>query len=379
MKKETHILVIIFFLLKSIVFAQIKIVGKIFDSSNNEVLVGTNIQVEDFDIRTISNEEGNFEIKAIKLPITLIISHVGYKKIKKLIERDEIVKISLTQEPIQLPEVRTGNPSLAIINAMIQKSQQLASDKHFYKAFYRRVSSNNGEVSRVQEMFTNVSWNIEGISEWQPINIRYAEVNALPSSNSYILTFINSAVVHKYENFPINSIDISKKYEFKIKTYTNIGTDNETAIVVFKSFDLKGSGELYINTKKDKLLKIKGLQKAVLHGKFKKSYTFEANFRENSKGQTVFDNIFVTVMTGRTLDLRKAKEQLWLYFEKEITGFEKNNPIYPSFLKSDQKILQSVPYNANYWRENIPFPATDNIKKIIEKMERSDKFTSNFN
>ena len=201
----------------------------------------------------------------------------------------------------------------------------------------------------------------------------------MPSSNSYILTFINSAVVHKYENFPINSIDISKKYEFKIKTYTNIGTDDETAIVVFKSFDLKGSGELYINTKKDKLLKIKCLHKAVLHGKFKKSYTFEANFRENSKGQTVFDNIFVTVMTGRTLDLRKAKEQLWLYFEKEITGFEKNNPIYPSFLKSDQKILQSVPYNANYWRENIPFPATDNIKKIIEKMERSDKFTSNFN
>jgi hypothetical protein len=77
--------------------------------------------------------------------------------------------------------------------------------------------------------------------------------------------------------------------------------------------------------------------------------------------------------------LRKAKEQLWLYFEKEITGFEKEGQVYPRFLKSDRKVLLAVPYSPNYWQENIPFPATNNIKKIIEKMEKSDRFRSNFN
>jgi hypothetical protein len=378
MKK--YIMVIFATLILSVsCLGQVVISGKILDSKNNQPLIGASIHIENTDIRTISNEEGDFEIKTYSLPVTLIISHVGYKKERKVIYKADYITIPLSQESIDLAEVRIENSAISIINSMVEKSLSLTSDKQFYRAFYRRISSNNGDVSRIQEMFTNVSWNIEGIDEWQPINIRYAEVNPLPSSNSYILTFVNSAVVHKYDYFPINSIDISKKYEFKIKTYINMGTDDEIAIIVFKSFDLKGSGELYINTKKDRLLKIKGLQKAVLHGRFKKSYSFEANFRENSKGQTVFDNIFVTVTTGRTLDLRKAKEQLWLYFEKEIMGFEKHSQIYPSFLKSDQKILQSVPYNATYWEENIPFPTTDNIKKIIEKMEQSDKFTSNFN
>jgi CarboxypepD_reg-like domain len=379
MKKRITIIFATLISLSVNCIGQIIISGKILELNSSQPSIGASIQIENTDIRTISNEEGGFEIKTSTLPITLIVSYVGYKKERMYISKADFVTIKLSQETVELAEVRVGNSALVILNAMIQKELLSTSKKQLYRAFYRRISSNNGVVSRFQEMFTNVSWNLEGISEWQPINIRYAEVNPLWSSNSYILTFIHTAIVHKYEGFPINSLDLGKQYQFKIKTYTNIGTDNETAIITYKSLDSKRTGEIYVNTKNDNLLKITGINKAVLHGKFKKTYSFEANFREKNKGQTVFDNIFVTETTGRTLDLRKAKERLWLYFEKEITDFDKEKPIYPAFLKSDRKILLSVPYSTNYWLENVPFSATENIKKIIEKMEQSDKFTSNFN
>ena len=113
------------------------------------------------------------------------------------------------------------------------------------------------------------------------------------------------------------------------------------------------------------------------HG-LKKATTFEANFMENTKGEMVFNNIFLVETTGRRLDIRKATEKVWLYFQEEIPSFGKET-IYPAFLKNDDKIILSIPYDANFWKDNMPFPATDNVKKIIEKMEKSDKFTSNFN
>lgn len=224
----------------------------------------------------------------------------------------------------------------------------------------------------------NISWSVEGVREWQPTNIRYAKVNPLYSRNVYFYSFLYSAIFHKYEGFSINSTEIGKGYELKIKNYINIGTPEEIAVISFESTDKQKYGYIYVKTKKDQLLKIVENQKSNIGRGFKQASTFEANFREDTKGETVFDNIFIVETTGRRFDIKKATEKVWLYFQNEIPSFEKGT-IYPAFLKNDDKIIVSIPYDAKFWQEKIPFPATDNIKKIIEKMEKSDKFTSNFN
>jgi len=224
----------------------------------------------------------------------------------------------------------------------------------------------------------NVSWGVEGVNEWQPTNIRYAKVNPLYSRNVYFLSFLYSAIFHKYDGFSINSIEIGRGYKLKIKNYINIGTPDEIAVISFESIDKQKYGYIYIKTKKDQLLKIVENQKRKMQHGFKATCTFEANFRENTKGETIFDNIFIVENTGRRLDIKKATEKVWLYFQDEISSFGKGT-IYPAFLKNDDKIILSIPYDANFWKKSVPFPATENIKKIIEKMEQSDKFSSNFN
>jgi CarboxypepD_reg-like domain len=378
LKSFSTIFFITFLLLHdSTCLGQTIITGKVIDSSNKDFLIGTSVQVEKSNFKTISNEEGDFELNISQLPVTLIFSHVGYKKEKIVIVKAIENIISLTQEPVELAEVQVGNPAIAILNAIVQKTYSSTSAKKYYKTFYRRISANDGDINRVQEMFANVTWNIkEGISEWQPINIRYAEVNPLPSRNLYFLSFLHAAAVHKDSHFPINNIEIGSNYSFKVKKYFNIGTDNEVAVINFESLDTKRYGEIYVNTKKDILLKIKESQKIEMQGKIKKILFFEANFKEYND-QIIFDNIFITETTGKKLDLRKANEKVWLYFQNEISVLEKGN-IYPAFMRSDTKIMTSIPYDTDFWKENIPFTAPISIKKIIEKMEKSNKFTSNF-
>ncbi|HAK77645.1 MAG TPA: hypothetical protein DCM71_12220 [Runella sp.] len=372
------ITLILLFFLSEIAYGQYTVSGKVVDLSNKNLLFGSSIQVENSAVKTISNEDGEFEVKLSTLPATIIISHVGYKKVRIPVNSSDYLKVNLSQEPIRLPEVRVGNPAVAILNAVVEKSRLLENQKKYFNAFYRRISSNNGSINRIQEIFMNVSWSVDGVKEWQPTNIRYAKVNPLYSRNGYFLTFLYSAIFHKYERFSINSVEIGKGYELKIKNYINIGTPDEIAVISFESTDQQKDGYIYVKTKKGQLLKIVENQKIKLQHGFKITTNFEANFRENSKGETTFDNIFVVETTGKRFDLKKATEKIWLYFQDEIPSFEKGT-IYPAFLKNDDKIILSIPYNAKFWQDKIPFPATENTKKIIEKMEKSDKFTSNFN
>lgn len=376
MKKISFFLLLLFF--SKLGFGQHIITGNVNDVQNKSRLFGTFIQVENSTIRTISNDNGDFEIKLLTLPSIIIVSHVGYKKVRLLIDNSKSLKIKLVQEPIELAEVRVGNPAISILNAVVDKARSIETPKRYFNAFYRRISSNNGDVSRVQEICMNVSWGVEGVSEWQPTNIRYAKVNPLPSRNVYFLSFLYSAIFHKNEVFSINSTEIGKGYDLKIKNYIDIDSPEEIAVISFESIDKQKNGYIFIKTKKNQLLKVVENQKIKMRHRFKMTLTFEANFRENAKGETIFDNIFILESTGRSLDFKKANEKVWLYFQDEIDSFEKGT-IYPAFLKSDAKIMLSVPYNPDYWKKNIPFPATDNIKKIIEKMEQSNKFTSNFN
>ena len=371
------IIVLLFFFAEG-VLAQHTITGKVIDSSNQLLLFGSSIQVENSDIKTISNEEGEFEIKLPTLPAFIIISHVGFKKVRISVNSDEYLKVNLLQEPIELAEVRVGNPAISILNAVVEKAHLVENQKKYFSAFYRRISSDDGSINRIQEIFMNVSWSAEGVGEWQPTNIRYAKANPLYSRNVYFLSFLYSAIFHKFDGFSINSIEIGRGYELKIKSYINISSPDEIAVISFESSDKQKNGYIYVKTKKDQLLKIVENQKRKMQHGLRATTTFEVNFVENTKGEMIFNNIYIVETTGRMLDIRKATEKVWLYFQEEIPSFGKGS-IYPAFLKNDNKIILSIPYDANFWKDNMPFPATDNVKKIIEKMEKSNKFTSNFN
>jgi iron complex outermembrane recepter protein len=81
--KSKHIfttIVILFLTSKSFSQGAYIISGKILDSTNTQVLPGASIKIKGTNVGTAAKEDGSFLIKAFQqLPITLVISSIGYK------------------------------------------------------------------------------------------------------------------------------------------------------------------------------------------------------------------------------------------------------------------------------------------------------------
>ena len=95
----------LFFSLK--IFAQeITIKGNIIDKATKETLIGANIQLKGTTVGTVTDIDGNFELKAITtLPTTIIITYLGYAE-QEVVIQDENQKIKITLEP---QEIRMSN------------------------------------------------------------------------------------------------------------------------------------------------------------------------------------------------------------------------------------------------------------------------------
>lgn len=371
----------IFFVIISFISdAQIVLTGEILDKSDKQPLIGATVRVVGTNVSTIANEEGMFSIQVDKLPVDLTFSYVGYQSNSKKILSTDVGKVVMQYEPIMLSEVTTGNPAIALLNNVVRKALSDTTNK-YYKAFYQRVSTDNGQFSRIQEMFLNVSWNVFGVSGWQPITIRSAENNPRQNSNQYFLSFLYSGIVFRHTNSPINSIEIGNNFTLKVKQYINAETDREIAVINFFSIDKKSpknTGEIYISTKNNNLLKV---TRHINYDskKFKREISINAIFDESENGENYCKNIYINEKSGRKGTFKKSDEKIWLYFVNSMKGFDRNGKIYAPFFKSDKKILDETPYNADYWAKNIPFTQTKLVDRAVKNLEKEGKFKGNFN
>ena len=97
MKKQ--LLLIYLFLLTGTICsqAQHRITGKVTDSSNNETLVGATVLIKGTTTGASTNIDGSFELLYTnELPVTLVISFLGFESKEIVIANDTPVKINLS-------------------------------------------------------------------------------------------------------------------------------------------------------------------------------------------------------------------------------------------------------------------------------------------
>lgn len=106
MKKQ--LLLIYLFLLTGTICsqAQHRITGKVTDSSNNETLVGATVLIKGTTIGASTNVDGSFELLYTnELPVTLVISFLGFESKEIIIANDTPVKINLSSSMTSVKEV----------------------------------------------------------------------------------------------------------------------------------------------------------------------------------------------------------------------------------------------------------------------------------
>lgn len=374
-------LLVIFSLTSS---AQTQISGLILDSLTQKPIVGVSVSDAKTGNGTITNEEGEFRIVLENTQGKLLVSHVAYKKRNLEVRNSDFLKVNLSISAIQLPEFQTGNPAIAILNAVIRKAVSDSANKHYYKAFYQKVSYFNGKYTKFQQLFTNVSWSQMGVERWQPLNIRYGQLarqRHFPQ-NMIVVPFLYSAVYKNHKNFPLNAIDISSNYNFSIKHYLNIGTSDELVVIKCKPSKsnvniVKFEGELVVNSQKDLLMRIKGTYTQKSQNGFSKTTDVDINFKESKEGYSVFDHLFISDKAHRRLQNYKNEDKIWFYFLNESQEFEIIDS-RPAYVLKDIKILNETAYNPEYWKQNIPIKQTKIEEEIIKYFEKKGEFKSNF-
>ena len=85
--------------------AQTKITGQVTDAGTGEPLIGANLKVKDQQKGAIADHEGKFIISVEKLPVTLLISYVGYTTTEVVIKSEAFRKITMTEDSKALSEV----------------------------------------------------------------------------------------------------------------------------------------------------------------------------------------------------------------------------------------------------------------------------------
>jgi hypothetical protein len=263
------------------------------DEATQQPIVGVGVQVVGSSQGTITNTDGEFALTITQWPIEVVFSHVSYQKRKKTITENAFQRISLPVAVIQLGEATAGNPAVAILNAVVQKAVRDSNDVFHYQTYYQKVSRTGSKFTRIHEAFMNIAWKTTGITQWQPLQARMAELedSRYRYGNFLYGTFLETVVIRKYVPFPLNIIDITKNYHFKLEGYLQEGTDEEVPVI--QCTPKKGTekvtrfeGKIMVLTKWDALLQVTGTYDYPGNSKWKSDKEITVSYRLNDQRKT---------------------------------------------------------------------------------------------
>ncbi|MCU4164870.1 carboxypeptidase-like regulatory domain-containing protein [Carboxylicivirga caseinilyticus] len=136
--------------------------GTIMDSDNGSPLIFANLTVEDTNIATVSNSEGDFSLKIPKemLNKKLTVSYIGYKSkmvdIKDLKGDKNKIKLELLTVSLDAINVFPKDPYLLIQAVIQRRNENYIQEESLMTAFYRETIKNRRQYASLSEAVVEV-------------------------------------------------------------------------------------------------------------------------------------------------------------------------------------------------------------------------------
>jgi hypothetical protein len=135
------------------------------DADSRQPLATANIRAKDTFFATISNEDGAFVIEVSELPVTLIITHIGYADQEVLVNRAAEI-LSIRMQPIAYPFeeiIITPDMGSAIMQKVIERKRQWRLNLKRFKAmaYTRQVAENLEDEARIVgigDLVSEIHW-----------------------------------------------------------------------------------------------------------------------------------------------------------------------------------------------------------------------------
>lgn len=374
------LLIIFFFLTSNILLAQ-TIKGKIIDEDAHNGIAYATIQVDE-NHKTISNENGEFELSVKSLPCNLHISHISYQSVK-ISTSDQFLIQKLKPVAQNLNEVVVGNYALSIMKSTYDKALANVEESFFAKAFLRQIAYEKDRPTYLNEIFFHADWKSYGLLKWLPVESRFLQNDSHVSyTNMSVSTFeLSGFLANSHVMKPLSS-KLDSLYSFRIKsTYQLNGS--EVAII---GCQLKVNtekpyfeGDYYINTDTYQVLKLDGKIKnfgltsnGILRAKARE-INLMSQYRLNNEQKNVLD-FSVFALKSKMTVLGFGTRELELYNTLYMIDY---NNSYQNNLKAlqsktnDVKTTQNMVYNSDFWKSNHIIKRTIKEEEAIKNLEKA--------
>jgi len=221
-------LYILFFILTSTAFSQVKVSGTVIDESNEPVPFAS-VTFKGSTIGTVSDENGKFYLESDKTYTHLFVSFLGFEmKTIQLQARNFDLKIVLTENSASLDEVvvysgkikKKGNPAIAILRKIWAKKRQ--NGIHLYKQYeYDKYEKIEFDLNSIDEKFKKKKL-------FKGMEFIFDQVDTSNiTGKSYLPIFINEAMYKTYgKNKP-------KKLREELVANKNSGFDSNQELIEF--------------------------------------------------------------------------------------------------------------------------------------------------
>ena len=163
MKSKFSIIFLLCLLACSVAFAQTdslrySIRGSVRDSANGKALPYVSVTLPGTNYATVTNQDGTFVIKSDLPPRFVSFSLLGYKVLTLPVERDDVMRVSLTRGEYTLDaaQVISGDPLTLLREAMYRIPDNCPSEPELFDCFYRETAQKRGRFIYVSEAVTKM-------------------------------------------------------------------------------------------------------------------------------------------------------------------------------------------------------------------------------
>ncbi|MFC3563120.1 carboxypeptidase-like regulatory domain-containing protein [Pedobacter jamesrossensis] len=382
-------------------FAQTIIQGKVVDETTGEAIPFVSLMIVGTQTTSITNENGDFTIKASNLPVKLKLSHVSY-----LISETDVKSLSdnfvvkLKQASINLSEVKI-DPYLGkrILKNALEKAAKYKDENHYLKVFYRQLTSVNNNPTKIHEIFYDIKWNVTRTTGWIAKQTRFAESKnqiAFDLSNQSYFTFGSSGYLIQPNSGTFITTKTLDKYTIEVERYIE-QADQDIAVITCK-IKKAGKKQFYTNSTYyvgTEDLKIYRLENNILNlpmnlsngsnFKYPPIVKTIATFKSTSDSVSVLESISTKMYLSVNYMDRMRSSDLSAIVSSLLTVYQEDDSLKNESFQSvkrdtkDKNIVESIKYNADFWRNNPIVKQTSLEDKFSKMMEGQNAFGTMIN
>lgn len=371
----------------TLLFSQTLTVSGIVKDSMNKPIEMASIYSSDGRFGTITNENGEFELKLEKLPQNLVVSHISFQTVKISVQEEASITIVLKESVKILPEIKVNDYAFMLVKNTIEKARIDTIEFYQGKGFYRRIANEGNKYTVLHEIFFDGEWNSKlGLYKWNPTQARYAQRESnfeMKAVHSIIngLSKADKSSLFIAENRFLNTEEYAKFYKFNIEQLINPDTPEEVAVVNVEPSKITSQdgfkGKMYIKTATNDFVRIIGKRNwkvnATSNFWFKikdEYYSFDILFREN-QGKNMLDafdaELHYTLRFASSVDKPSAEKIKLMMYDYE--SVDKNELKLLSKTKEDEIFITSN-FDPSFWKNNPVIKLTPLESSVINSFEK---------